>query len=84
MMRSWADWARAAGQRPGEAIYVRLYYDATQFIPAFADGEVATFFETVKADNLMVNATLRLVATKECGLDTYPVVVIDSVQKAVA
>jgi hypothetical protein len=75
------DRAKAAGFQAGAALYVRLFLGTRpegRYINAVVGGEVASFFETVMRDTVLVDADIRLAACVEEEDIIWPVLVVDS------
>ena len=77
------DRARAAGFQPGEALFVRLFWEGTaegRYINAMAGGDAASVFEATARGDVFVNATIRLAAAFQEGDSIIPLFVVDSAE----
>ena len=77
------DRARAAGFNPGEALFVRLFWEGTaegRYINAMAGGNAASVFESPARGAVFVNATIRLAAAFQEGDSIIPLFVVDSTE----
>lgn len=73
------DRARAAGLKPGEALFVRLFLGNSpegRYINAMVGGEVAAFFEKVARDTTFIRAGISLAAAFVDGDNTLPLLLI--------
>lgn len=76
--------AGAAGFRPGEALFVRLYFGKSResrYINAMANGAAASFFEAAPQDSVIVRATIKLAAVIQERNTAIPLLVVDTVQE---
>ena len=77
------DRARAAGFQPGEALFVRLFWEGTaegRYINAMAGGDAASVLETPVHGTMFVNATIRLAAAFQEGDSIIPLFVVDTAE----
>lgn len=78
------DKATAVSIKPGEALYVRLFYGTTPegpYINAMVSGKVAGFFECVKRDTVTVEAKIRLAGVYREENTATPLLVLDEYKK---
>ena len=73
------DRAAESGLKPGDSLFVRLFYSTPEgpFINAMVAGDVATFFENVPLDTVRIKATIRLAGLHDDGDSAIPLLLID-------
>ena len=77
------DRAKAAGFQPGEALFVRLFWEGTpegRYINAMAGGDAAAVFEVPARGPVFVNATIILAAAFQDGDSIIPLLVVASAE----
>lgn len=77
--------AEAAGFRPGEALFVRLFLEGAaegRYINAMAAGEAASFLESPARGPVYIQATVRLAAAFQERDSIIPLLVVDNIQEA--
>lgn len=77
------DRARTAGFQPGEALFVRLFWEGTaegRYINALAGGDAAAVLETPVRGPVFVNATVRVAAAFQEGDSIVPLFVVDTAE----
>ena len=76
--------AGAAGFKPGEALFVRLYFGSSRenrYINAMAGWAAASFFEAAPQDSVIIRATIKLAAVIQERNTAIPLLVVDTVQE---
>ena len=76
--------ARMAGFQAGEALFVRLFLGRARegrYINAMAGGAVASFFDSITRDDVIVRASIRLAAVIEDRDMATPLIVVDDVKE---
>lgn len=77
------DRAKAAGFQPGEALFVRLFWEGTaegRYINAMAGGDAAAVFEAPARVPVLVNATIIMAAAFQEGDSIIPLLVVASAE----
>ena len=78
------DRAKVAGFQPGEALFVRLFWEGTteegRYINAMAGGDAAAVFEAPARGPVLVNATITLAAAFQEGDSIIPLLVVASAE----